>query len=668
MKRKIFYSIFLLLLVFTPRGLRGQTAETNAVNNWVYPAAQKYVGMDFVNTASGTLINNGAIWFSRNFTNNGTVDFVNTLAQDPALTQFSGTSTQRISGSGSTRFYGLFLGSDLVTNAFSLEQDITVAHQANFVKGILVSKQTTPESMENRVLFEKDAGCINASDLSFLDGFGSKTGNTAFTFPVGNDGFYSPVSISAPASATDCFAARYLHVNPDDAGYARSSKDMNISQVSDKEYWVLNRVAGTSDVQVTLGWDGARTGFTLPGDLGKVRIVRWDGAKWINEGNVATTGNASAGTVTAAATGYGVFTLAMYSIPSKSMDDSTDTWQNYPVSGNVFGNDSTFLGNTLSLTGFGVGDVVNQPGTTATIPNVGTITISADGAYTFTPDLNYRGTVPAISYTAVDTDGNPTGANLSIVVRPLPTISKTASKPVMNNDGTFNLVYTITVSNDTPATVDSIQVSDNLDDVFKAIGCTYKVTSVLASGNLKANGVFNGSTDINTLVEGGSVGANATDSIQIGLRVDTHGQSGALTVFNQAVFNGKTMIAGQAVYMRNIKSDGNLTTSVKEPTSTDVPEMATTIPDAFSPDGDGINDKFVIVHAVSTRIDLEVYNRWGLLVFKSADYQNDWDGTGVGAFLGKELVSGTYYVVYKEISVASGEVINKNVKYITLRR
>jgi gliding motility-associated-like protein len=70
------------------------------------------------------------------------------------------------------------------------------------------------------------------------------------------------------------------------------------------------------------------------------------------------------------------------------------------------------------------------------------------------------------------------------------------------------------------------------------------------------------------------------------------------------------------------------------------------IPEGFSPNGDGVNDQFVISGAKGRRITLRIFNRWGSLVFESNDYQNNWDGNGGAGFsLGKELTEGTYYYV-----------------------
>jgi len=76
----------------------------------------------------------------------------------------------------------------------------------------------------------------------------------------------------------------------------------------------------------------------------------------------------------------------------------------------------------------------------------------------------------------------------------------------------------------------------------------------------------------------------------------------------------------------------------------------------------------VIIHDGSLKLDFEVYNRWGNSVYKSSDYQNDWDGKGTGNFLGTDLPNGTYYCTYKVIKIATGEFILNGIKYITLRR
>jgi gliding motility-associated-like protein len=63
-------------------------------------------------------------------------------------------------------------------------------------------------------------------------------------------------------------------------------------------------------------------------------------------------------------------------------------------------------------------------------------------------------------------------------------------------------------------------------------------------------------------------------------------------------------------------------------------------PNLITPDGDGLDDVFVIPCAAGwPGSSLLVFNRWGATVFESKDYQNDWAGT----YNGQPLPPGTYF-------------------------
>ncbi|MFO8236082.1 MAG: Ig-like domain-containing protein, partial [Bacteroidales bacterium] len=78
-------------------------------------------------------------------------------------------------------------------------------------------------------------------------------------------------------------------------------------------------------------------------------------------------------------------------------------------------------------------------------------------------------------------------------------------------------------------------------------------------------------------------------------------------------------------------------------------EIEQFIPNAFSPDNDGINDRFKILGLEDyNNISIKVYNRWGSLVYSNNDYKNNWDGRANVSTLGnKKLPSGTYYYYLK---------------------
>jgi gliding motility-associated-like protein len=66
------------------------------------------------------------------------------------------------------------------------------------------------------------------------------------------------------------------------------------------------------------------------------------------------------------------------------------------------------------------------------------------------------------------------------------------------------------------------------------------------------------------------------------------------------------------------------------------------VPNTFTPNGDGINDKWVIenLNLYPNHI-IQVFNRYGQIVFESKNYLKPWDGT----YKGKPLSSGTYYYI-----------------------
>ena len=67
-----------------------------------------------------------------------------------------------------------------------------------------------------------------------------------------------------------------------------------------------------------------------------------------------------------------------------------------------------------------------------------------------------------------------------------------------------------------------------------------------------------------------------------------------------------------------------------------------TIPNVFTPNGDGINDTWVIQYLESyPGATVDVFNRYGSLVYHSVGYTKAWDGS----FDGKQMPAGTYYYI-----------------------
>jgi gliding motility-associated-like protein len=83
------------------------------------------------------------------------------------------------------------------------------------------------------------------------------------------------------------------------------------------------------------------------------------------------------------------------------------------------------------------------------------------------------------------------------------------------------------------------------------------------------------------------------------------------------------------------------------------------VPNAFSPNGDGVNDRFYPGGTGINRIkSLRVFNRWGEIVFEKADFSaNDaaygWDGKYKGILLAPDV-----YIWSSEVICENNEVLS----------
>jgi gliding motility-associated-like protein len=57
------------------------------------------------------------------------------------------------------------------------------------------------------------------------------------------------------------------------------------------------------------------------------------------------------------------------------------------------------------------------------------------------------------------------------------------------------------------------------------------------------------------------------------------------------------------------------------------PDFVFYIPDAFTPNGDGVNDTFTGKGMFFTEYQMRIYDRWGNLIFSTNDINKSWDGT-----------------------------------------
>lgn len=77
------------------------------------------------------------------------------------------------------------------------------------------------------------------------------------------------------------------------------------------------------------------------------------------------------------------------------------------------------------------------------------------------------------------------------------------------------------------------------------------------------------------------------------------------------------------------------------------PELVPILPNVFSPNQDGINDIFEIDNLPQNG-HLQVYNRWGTLVYEQRSYNNLWQGLSTNS---NELAEGVYFVILSYLNL-----------------
>jgi gliding motility-associated-like protein len=86
------------------------------------------------------------------------------------------------------------------------------------------------------------------------------------------------------------------------------------------------------------------------------------------------------------------------------------------------------------------------------------------------------------------------------------------------------------------------------------------------------------------------------------------------------------------------------------------------IPTAFTPNGDGQNDLFLVRGGPFKTINVRIYNNWGQLIFETNDQAEGWNGT----FNGTEQPLGVFVWVV-EVEMFNGEKIKKTGDVTLLR-
>ena len=332
---------------------------------------------------------------------------------------------------------------------------------------------------------------------------------------------------------------------------------------------------------------------------------------------------------------------------------------NTPVQINIINNDIDRDGNNT---------LDNKTVIIKSNPRNGVVTVDPlTGIVTYKPNPGFSGP-DSFTYTIKDIRGAESNVGTVEIIIPIPPkigLAKALTKTEKLLDESFNLTFLFTITNYSSETIEKLSLKDDLGLAFAAANVSVLSLKAINPTSFSVNNVYNGKSFIEMLVGNNQLPARATATIELVINVKL--TSSIVDFKNTAFVEGTSLIGGFKVIDQSTdglipdpKTPGDVSPLIPTPVKLSITKVF--IPKGFSPNGDGINDFFVIQNVVGVPITLEIYNRWGNIVYKSKDYQNDWSGRCTeGIYLGQDLPPGTYYYIVNYNN-------NQFVGYLTLNR
>lgn len=401
---------------------------------------------------------------------------------------------------------------------------------------------------------------------------------------------------------------------------------------------------------------GPTADFTFPATSGCFATIQFTDATAANGGNVNqwqwSFGDAAGGTSTQqnpsyAYTAGGSFNVRLRAVTAEGCYDDTTkviTFSGVPEAG-FSGKDTACINTAVTFTDtskVASGTIVQWVWDFGDASSIVTATTNTAQTHTY----NAAGTYNATLTVTTSTGCTSTVFNHPIVIEALPTVAFAALNGVCNNAASFAL------TGGSPATQAGVGTG-----VYSGPG--------VSNGNFDAAtagvGTHNITYTYNT-VSGCTVSAQqsivVSQSTQLSIvPVSELCSDGEIITLVPSLPGGVFTGSGISGFTFSpvISGAGSFQIGYSIPTNACAVPASTTIkvnqapckpcvepPKVFTPNGDGFYDKWVVINGTCVKaVKLNVYNRWGGLVYSNNTYNNQWDGT----YKGKALPDGTYYYV-----------------------
>ncbi|RXQ96530.1 tandem-95 repeat protein [Ancylomarina salipaludis] len=260
---------------------------------------------------------------------------------------------------------------------------------------------------------------------------------------------------------------------------------------------------------------------------------------------------------------------------------------------NLLDNDSDVDSNSLMINTSPVNDVEH-----------GSLNINADGTYTYIPDADFNG-MDSFTYEVCDNESPAACSQASVLITVLPV-----------NDAPLVFDFEMEVEEA------SLNNPINLERPYDPDGdkLSVKILSTVDFGEI--------------VMSSGQILAD-NDRLSI---------DDLLSL----VFNARESYVGE-LFMRYEVTDERGLSAIGQVKITVVP-VDVFIPNAITPNSDNLNDKFKIVGLEKfPKNSLEIFNRWGNIVYSKHSYDNNWEGYGnvKGQLSNDRLPPGTYFYIFK---------------------
>lgn len=260
--------------------------------------------------------NDGQLLVGGHVAISGDGNFANAASAATGWLVLTGGHQQDISGAATLQTENLALDKQAGSSSM-LYTPVAVSRTLSLRRGVMHTTAEATLALGPQAILDP-IGAHQGSAASHIDGPMSKDGQSDFTFPIGDAGYFKPIGLT-DLSATETFTAQYYRRSPQMDGLDTGKLDAGIASVSKMEYWEISRKSKGS-ARIRMPYDnssGAIKNFNaltvshwLENSTGTQTLAAGSQGKWEDVGVFKIEGDAQSGWIESKrANNFSPFTL-----------------------------------------------------------------------------------------------------------------------------------------------------------------------------------------------------------------------------------------------------------------------------------------------------------------------------------------------------------------------